>query len=96
MGPDGVHLGIYPPVLHELLLRAANARVRLGVEVAAIEQNESGARVRFSDGSEDEFDIVVAPTECIPRSARSRSQRRRLPTAAICAKALSPRNKAMQ
>ena len=59
MGPDGVHLGIYPPVLHELLLRAANARVRLGVEVAAIEQNESGARVRFSDGSEDEFDIVV-------------------------------------
>ena len=27
--------------------------------MAAIEQNESGARVRFSDGSEDEFDIVV-------------------------------------
>jgi len=58
-GPEGFHLGIYRPVLHELLLRAANVRVRLGVEVAAIEQNESGARVRFSDGSEDEFDIVV-------------------------------------
>jgi len=41
------------------LLRAANVRVRLGVEVAAIDQNDRRARVRFSDGSEDEFDVVV-------------------------------------
>ena len=58
-GPDGFHLGIYRPVLHELLLRTANVRVRVGVEVAAIDQDERSARVRFSDGSEDEFDIVV-------------------------------------
>src|SRR5215469_9458234 len=58
-GPAGFHLGIYRPVLHELLLRAANVRVRLGVEVVAIDQDESAARVRFSDGSEDEFDVVV-------------------------------------
>ena len=43
-GPDGFHLGIYRPVLHELLLRAANVRVRLGIEVAAIDQNDRSAR----------------------------------------------------
>ena len=58
-GSEGFHLGIYRPVLNELLLRAANVRVRLGVEVAAIDQNERSVRVRFSDGSEDDFDVVV-------------------------------------
>ena len=58
-GSEGFHLGIYRPVLHELLQRAANVRVRLGVEVAAIDQNEFGTHVRFSDGSEEEFDVVV-------------------------------------
>ena len=57
--PDGFHLGISRPVLHELLLRAANVRVRLGVEVRAIEQNGRSVRVRFSDGVEDEFDVVI-------------------------------------
>jgi 2-polyprenyl-6-methoxyphenol hydroxylase-like FAD-dependent oxidoreductase len=58
-GPDGFHLGIYRPALHELLLRAANVQVRLGLEVAAIDQDERSVRVRFSDGTEDEFDVVV-------------------------------------
>jgi 2-polyprenyl-6-methoxyphenol hydroxylase-like FAD-dependent oxidoreductase len=58
-GPDGFHLGISRPVLHELLLGAANVQVRLGVEVRAIEQNERSVRVRFSDGTEDEFEVVV-------------------------------------
>jgi 2-polyprenyl-6-methoxyphenol hydroxylase-like FAD-dependent oxidoreductase len=58
-GPEGYHLGIYRPVLHDLLLRAANVRVRLGVEVRAIAQNERSVRVRFSDETEDEYDVVV-------------------------------------
>lgn len=58
-GPDGFHLGISRPVLHELLLGAANVQVRLGVEIRAIEQNERSVRVRFSDGTEGEFDVVV-------------------------------------
>jgi FAD-dependent urate hydroxylase len=58
-GPEGFHLGISRPVLHELLLRAASVQVRLGVEVRAIEQNESSVHVRFSDGTEGEFDVVV-------------------------------------
>jgi FAD-dependent urate hydroxylase len=58
-GPGGFHLGISRPVLHDLLLGAADVRIRLGVEVRAIEQNERSVRVKFSDGTEGEFDVVV-------------------------------------
>ena len=58
-GPEGFHLGIYRPTLHALLLGAANVKVRLGVEVTAIDQDERSARVGFSDGTQDEFDVVI-------------------------------------
>jgi 2-polyprenyl-6-methoxyphenol hydroxylase-like FAD-dependent oxidoreductase len=58
-GPEGFHLGIYRPTLHTLLLGAANVAVRLGVEVTTIEQDERSARVGFSDGTQDEFDVVI-------------------------------------
>jgi 2-polyprenyl-6-methoxyphenol hydroxylase-like FAD-dependent oxidoreductase len=58
-GPEGFHLGIYRPTLHALLLGAANVKVRLGVEVTAIDQDARRARVGFSDGTQDEFDVVI-------------------------------------
>jgi len=58
-GPEGFHLGIYRPTLHALLLGAANVEVRLGVEVTTIDQDERSARVGFSDGTQDEFDVVI-------------------------------------
>lgn len=54
--------GIMRPVLHKILSRHTldgGTRVRLGITVDAIEQNENSASVRFSDGSKARYDLVV-------------------------------------
>lgn len=53
--------GILRPVLHRILsdaTRASGAKVRLGISVAAI--NPAAGEVRFSDGSSDRYELVVA------------------------------------
>jgi 2-polyprenyl-6-methoxyphenol hydroxylase-like FAD-dependent oxidoreductase len=46
--------------LQELLVRVVGERtLRLGAEVKAFEQDESGVRVLFADGSQEDADILV-------------------------------------
>lgn len=54
--------GMLRPALHTLLGNAAleaGAKVRLGLTVAAFEQDAKNARVRFTDGTEGRYAIVV-------------------------------------
>lgn len=54
--------GIMRPVLHDILssrVREAAAEVRLGVTVAALEQDGDGVDVAFSDGTAARYDLVV-------------------------------------
>jgi 2-polyprenyl-6-methoxyphenol hydroxylase-like FAD-dependent oxidoreductase len=54
--------GIMRPTLHGILARHANAEgtpIRLGLTVEALEQDDSGVDVTFSDGSRDRYDIVL-------------------------------------
>jgi 2-polyprenyl-6-methoxyphenol hydroxylase-like FAD-dependent oxidoreductase len=39
--------------------RKLGARIRLGLTVASLVQDEAGVTVRFSDGGEDRFDVVI-------------------------------------
>jgi 2-polyprenyl-6-methoxyphenol hydroxylase-like FAD-dependent oxidoreductase len=55
-------IGISRSVFHDILLaaaRAAGASIRCGVSIESIQEGES-ARVRFSDGSSSEYDLIVA------------------------------------
>lgn len=56
------NVGIGRPALQKVLgdrTIAAGAKVRLGVTADAIEDDGEGVTVRFSDGSEGQFDIVI-------------------------------------
>ncbi|QVM86917.1 FAD-dependent monooxygenase [Pseudomonas lalucatii] len=54
--------GIMRPTLHGILARharAGGAPIRLGLTVDALEQDEAGVDVTFSDGSRGRYDIVL-------------------------------------
>lgn len=54
--------GIARPALHEVLQRGierAGARVRVGLTVAALDQDGSGVDVAFTDGSAGRYDLLV-------------------------------------
>ena len=54
--------GILRPVLHRILsdrIRTLDIDVRLGLTVESFEQSRSSVSVCFSDGVQDEFDLVV-------------------------------------
>lgn len=54
--------GIMRPTLHGILARhvkAAGAPIRLGLSVEALEQDDAGVNVTFSDGSQGRYDIVL-------------------------------------
>ncbi len=54
--------GIMRPVLHHLMqeqVRAAGVSVRLGVTVDQLTNNNNAVDVRFSDGSDGRYDLVV-------------------------------------
>ena len=63
VGPEYPAMGgMMRPELHRILAgaaRRAGASVRVGVSVAAFEQDADGVRVRFSDGSDGSYDLVV-------------------------------------
>jgi len=55
-------LGMQRPRLQHILIdavRASGARVRLGTTAEALEQDADGVSVRFSDGSEGRYDLVI-------------------------------------
>lgn len=55
--------GIMRPKLHQILSEAVlreSVNVRLGLAADAFEQDESGVNVRFSDGSQERYNLVVA------------------------------------
>ncbi|MFI7412131.1 FAD-dependent oxidoreductase [Streptomyces sp. NPDC049627] len=55
-------LGMQRPRLQQILIdavRACGATVRLGTTAESLEQAADGVSVRFSDGSEDRYDLVV-------------------------------------
>ncbi|MET9830352.1 FAD-dependent oxidoreductase [Streptomyces sp. NPDC006385] len=55
-------LGMQRPRLQQILIeavRASGAGVRLGTTVTALEQDADGVSVRFSDGSEGRYDLVI-------------------------------------
>ena len=55
-------IGIMRPALHAVLqqaLRDAAVRIRLGVTVQSLDQDDEGVDVAFSDGSRGRFDLVV-------------------------------------
>jgi 2-polyprenyl-6-methoxyphenol hydroxylase-like FAD-dependent oxidoreductase len=54
--------GIMRPILHKILSASTlelGTQVRLGLTVDAIESDDQGASVRFSDGSQGRYDLVV-------------------------------------
>ncbi|MES2904654.1 MAG: FAD-dependent oxidoreductase [Pseudomonadota bacterium] len=54
--------GIMRPVLHDILsgkVRESDIDVRLGVTVSALDQDDGGANVTFSDGTSARYDLVV-------------------------------------
>ncbi|WP_367319579.1 FAD-dependent oxidoreductase [Streptomyces sp. HUAS ZL42] len=56
-------LGMQRPQLQRILIdavRASGASVRLGTTVDTLEQDADGVSVRFSDGTEGRYDLVVA------------------------------------
>jgi 2-polyprenyl-6-methoxyphenol hydroxylase-like FAD-dependent oxidoreductase len=59
-------LGMGRPALHEILSQAAlkaGTNVRLGTSFSAIQSNESGATVTFTDGTAGEYDLVVGAAQ---------------------------------
>ncbi|MFI6012124.1 FAD-dependent oxidoreductase [Streptomyces sp. NPDC051243] len=55
-------LGMQRPQLQQILIdavRASGATVRLGTTAEALEQDADGVSVRFSDGSEGHYDLVI-------------------------------------
>ncbi|MET0697306.1 MAG: FAD-dependent monooxygenase [Acidimicrobiia bacterium] len=59
-GSTGPCMAITRADLHHALREAASdVDLRLGIEVAAIDQDRDSARVDFTDGSSDEFDLLV-------------------------------------
>ncbi|MFF9774109.1 FAD-dependent oxidoreductase [Streptomyces sp. NPDC013978] len=55
-------LGMQRPQLQRILIdavRASGATVRLGVTAEALEQDAEGVSVRFGDGSEGRYDLVI-------------------------------------
>jgi 2-polyprenyl-6-methoxyphenol hydroxylase-like FAD-dependent oxidoreductase len=64
-GEDGVpaEVGLMRPELHRVLIEAAEregARVRYGTTVGDLEQEGERVAVRFSDGSSEDYDLVIA------------------------------------
>ncbi|MEV6766271.1 FAD-dependent oxidoreductase [Streptomyces sp. NPDC051105] len=56
-------LGMQRPVLQRILIdavRASGANVRLGTTAEILAQDDTGVGVRFSDGTEGRYDLVVA------------------------------------
>ncbi|WP_327379258.1 FAD-dependent oxidoreductase [Streptomyces sp. NBC_01212] len=56
-------VGMQRPRLQRILIdavRASGARVRLGVKATTFDQDHGGVTVRFTDGSEGRYDLVVA------------------------------------
>ncbi|MFD4507629.1 FAD-dependent oxidoreductase [Streptomyces sp. NPDC058457] len=56
-------MGMQRPQLQRILIdavRASGASVRLGVRVETLDQDTDGVRVRFTDGSEGRYDLVIA------------------------------------
>ena len=56
------NLGVSRPALHKVLgdkTLALGAKVRLGVVAAAIEDDGEGVEVRFSDGTQGRYDLVI-------------------------------------
>ncbi|MFJ8754961.1 FAD-dependent oxidoreductase [Streptomyces sp. NPDC102441] len=56
-------VGMQRPQLQRILIeavRASGASVRLGITAAVLEQDADGVSVRFSDGSEGRYDLVIA------------------------------------
>ncbi|MCZ0204339.1 FAD-dependent oxidoreductase [Streptomyces achromogenes] len=56
-------VGIERPRLQRILIdavRASGADVRLGTRAEALEQDGDGVRVRFGDGTEGRYDLVIA------------------------------------
>jgi 2-polyprenyl-6-methoxyphenol hydroxylase-like FAD-dependent oxidoreductase len=56
-------LGMQRPRLQQILIdavRASGADVRLGTTVDTLEQDADGVSVRFSDGTEGRYDLVIA------------------------------------
>ncbi|MFF5575495.1 FAD-dependent oxidoreductase [Streptomyces luteogriseus] len=56
-------LGMQRPQLQQILIdavRASGATVRLGTTVDTLEQGADGVSVRFSDGTEGRYDLVIA------------------------------------
>jgi 2-polyprenyl-6-methoxyphenol hydroxylase-like FAD-dependent oxidoreductase len=56
-------LGMQRPQLQRILIdavRASGATVRLGTTAEILEQDANGVRVRFSDGTEGRYDLVIA------------------------------------
>ncbi|WP_328835328.1 FAD-dependent oxidoreductase [Streptomyces europaeiscabiei] len=56
-------MGMQRPQLQQILIdavRASGASVRLGTRVETFDQDADGVRVRFTDGSEGRYDLVIA------------------------------------
>ncbi|MFE9780045.1 FAD-dependent oxidoreductase [Streptomyces sp. NPDC005775] len=56
-------VGMQRPQLQQILIeavRASGARVRLGVTATSFDQDDDGVTVRFSDGSEGRYGLVIA------------------------------------
>ncbi|MGW0333158.1 FAD-dependent oxidoreductase [Streptomyces sp. NPDC003011] len=56
-------IGMQRPRLQRILIdavRASGARVRLGTRAETFDQDGDGVRVRFTDGTESRYDLVVA------------------------------------
>ncbi|MFF3417800.1 FAD-dependent oxidoreductase [Streptomyces sp. NPDC002698] len=56
-------VGMQRPQLQRILIdavRASGASVRLGIRVEHLEQDDTGVSVRFTDGTEGRYDLVIA------------------------------------
>jgi 2-polyprenyl-6-methoxyphenol hydroxylase-like FAD-dependent oxidoreductase len=56
-------LGMQRPVLQRILVdavRASGAKIRLGTTAGILTEDDTSATVRFSDGTEERYDLVVA------------------------------------
>jgi 2-polyprenyl-6-methoxyphenol hydroxylase-like FAD-dependent oxidoreductase len=58
-GPTGSCLALPREALHEILREAAGAPIRLGTSVEAVSDGAAAVRVRLSDGSTGEYDLLV-------------------------------------